>query len=158
MLSVDGRGEVGLVDEYTPPSLELLTEEFRGGGMDASEDIDMGMAKMEVTFKMNGYDIEIMKLWGVAQGTTVPIVARGALKNDDGVVTTLLHTMSARVTKMEQETWKAGEKSGVVITASLPYFKVTHGSTVVIEIDVKGSKRIINGVDQLAGMRTALGL
>lgn len=157
-LTVDGRGEIGAIDEYTPPTLEILTESLRGGGMDSEDVIDMGMAPLEVTFKMNGYDLETMALWGVGQGSTIPLTARGWLQDQDGTSTPIVHNMNGRITKMEQETWKSGEKSGVVFTVRTPYYKVTHGSTVITEIDIKGSVRIINGTDQLAAMRTALGL
>ncbi|WP_425641395.1 phage major tail tube protein [Marinomonas gallaica] len=158
MLTADGFGEVGLIDEYTPPSLEILTESIRGGGMDSEDAVDMGMAPMEVTFKMNGYHLDILKMWGLGEGTTKPLTARGWLQDEDGTNTALVHNMTARILKVEQDTWKAGEKSGVVITARLRFFKATHGSTVIHEIDVKGATRIIGGVDQLTGMRTTLGL
>lgn len=158
MLTVDGRGEVGAIAEYTPPTFEIITESMRGGGMDSESKIDMGMAALEPTFKMNGYDLEVMKLWGLGQGQTVPLTARGFLVDDDGVETPIIHNMTGRITKMEQETWKAGETSGVVFTVDANYFKITHGSTVTHEIDIKGAVRVVNGVDQLAGMRTVLGL
>ena len=44
-LFVDGRGYAGNVDELNLPKLALKTEEFRGGGMDAPIEIDMGMEK-----------------------------------------------------------------------------------------------------------------
>ncbi|MBJ7550733.1 phage major tail tube protein [Marinomonas ostreistagni] len=157
-LTVDGRGEVGAIDEYTPPTFEILTEEYRGGGMDSADDIDMGMAPIEVMFKMNGYDLETMALWGVGQGSSIPLTARGWLQDQDGVNTSIIHNMTGRITKMEQEAWKAGERSGVVFTVRPKYFKITHGSTVITEIDIKGSVRNINGTDQLAAMRSALGL
>lgn len=157
-LTVDGRGEIGAIDEYTPTVFEILTEAIRGGGMDSEDDVDMGMAPLEVTFKMNGYDLEVMSLWGLGQGSTVPLTARGWLQDEDGVNTPIIHNMTGRITKMEQETWKAGERSGVSFTVRPKYFKITHGSTVTHEIDIKGGVRMVGGVDQLAGMRSALGL
>jgi len=45
-LIVDGRGYAGKIEEYSAPDLTVSTEEFRGGGMDAPIDIDMGQEKM----------------------------------------------------------------------------------------------------------------
>lgn len=41
---------------------------------------------------------------------------------------------------------------------ALTYYKLEIDGRVIYEIDALGMKRVINGVDQLAAQRTALGL
>jgi P2 family phage contractile tail tube protein len=38
------------------------------------------------------------------------------------------------------------------------YYKLQHGDTVILEVDVINSKRIVNGVDVLADQRALLGM
>ena len=73
-LFVDGRGYAGKAEEVTPPKLTIKTEEFRGGGMDAPIDIDLGMEKMECQFILVDFDAELMKLFGLVDGNAVHCV------------------------------------------------------------------------------------
>ena len=84
-LFVDGRGYAGKAEEVTPPKLTIKTEEFRGGGMDAPIDIDLGMEKMECQFTLVDFDAELMKLFGLVDGNAVQVTLRGALCDDNSV-------------------------------------------------------------------------
>ncbi len=65
-LFVDGRGYAGNVEELTLPKLTMKTEEFRGGGMDAPIEVEMGMEKLECEFTLTRFDKEALKLFGLA--------------------------------------------------------------------------------------------
>lgn len=158
-LFVDGRGYAGDVEEFTPPPLNLLTEEMRNGGMDAPIDVEMGMEKMEANFLLTRYDAEILRLYGLAEGASVPLTARGSLKSEiDGSEKPLLLNMRGRVKSIDEGTWKAGEAAKLRVTLSLNYYKRTINGSVVHEIDVVNMVRIVGGVDQLAATRANLGL
>ena len=45
-LFIDGRGYAGKCDEVNPPKLNIKSEEYRAGGLDAPIPIDMGMEKL----------------------------------------------------------------------------------------------------------------
>jgi hypothetical protein len=155
---VDGRGYAGQAEEFNAPKLALKLEEFRAGGMDAPIDLDMGLEKMESDFTLVKYDSKVLALFGIANGSSVPFVAREALESFDGTVTPVIHTMRGRIKEMDAGSSKPGEKASLKITMSLTYYKLQHGSTVVQEIDVPNMKHIINGVDRLAAQRSALGM
>lgn len=157
-LFVDGRGYAGQVTEFNAPKLTLQTEEFRGGGMDAPIDITMGMEKLMCDFGLKAYDRDVLSLYGVTEGASVPLVAREALQSFDGTVTQVIHTMRGKITEIDPGTSKPGEGPELKITMSLTYYKMQHGDTVVHEIDVENMVRKINGVDALADMRSALGM
>jgi len=157
-LFVDGRGYAGKVDEVVPPKLTLVTEEHRAGGMDAPVELDMGMEKLEMDFSSAAFDVELLRLFGVAPGNEVPLTIRGALESEDGTVTPLIINVRGKYRELDMGTWKPGEKVPLKAMVSLKYYKLTHGQDVVHEIDVEGMTRIINGVDQLEGQRSALGL
>lgn len=157
-LFVDGRGYAGQIEELNPPKLALKVEEFRGGGMNAPVDLNMGMEKMETDFTLVKYDRDVLSLFGLAQGQTVPLVVREALESYDGTVTAVIHTMRGRIVEMDPGTSKAGDKPALMCKLSLQYYKLQHGDTVAQEIDVVNMVHVVNGVDQLAAQRAALGI
>src|SRR5918994_7664559 len=101
-LYVDGRGYAGDVDEFNAPKLTLQTEEFRAGGMDVPIDITMGMEKMTCDFSLKAYDKDVLALFGVKEGGTVPITIREALESYDGTVTPVVRTMRGKFTEIDE--------------------------------------------------------
>lgn len=157
-LFVDGRGYAGQLQEVNPPKLTLVTEEFRGGGMDAAIDLTMGMEKLTGDFTLISYDRDVLALFGVTEGASVPFTIREALESLDGTVTAVVHNMRGKITELDSGTHKPGEAVPLKVTISLTYYKQTHGGAVVHEIDVENMVRTINGVDALAAQRRALGM
>lgn len=157
-LMVDGRGYAGQVEEYTPPVLNLQTEDFRGGGMDAPVSITMGMEKLETSFALVAYDKDVLALWGVAQGKEFPMTVKGALESHDGTVKSVAHSMRGKIRSIDSGTWQAGQKPQLKITMDLTYYKLEHSSQVIHEVDVVNMIRTINGIDVLAEIRGALAL
>lgn len=157
-LFVDGRGYAGQIEEFNAPKLALVTEEFRAGGMDAPVELTMGMEKLEADFSLISYDRDVLSLFGVAEGQFVPFVAREALESFDGTVTPVVHTMRGKIREIDPGTSKAGDKPSLKVAMALVYYKLQHGDTTVIEVDVENMVRTINGTDALASTRAALGL
>ncbi|MEZ6854189.1 phage major tail tube protein [Halodesulfovibrio aestuarii] len=158
-LFVDGRGYAGDVLGYTPPKLAITGTEFRAGGMDTSIKLDTGMEALECSFSMNKHDEDILTQFGVAPGTDVPLIARGALQNygETGVIP-VAHTMRGRIISIEDSEWKGGEPSTITVSMTLTYYKREQGGKVLHEIDVINMVRKINGTDHLAEVRKALGM
>lgn len=155
---VNGYGYAGQVEEVNPPKLALKTEEFRAGGMEAPIELTMGMEKLEADFTLIAYDAKVLAAFGVAEGFTVPFVIREALESVDGTVTAVVHTMTGKIKSMDPGTSKPGEKTSLKISMALNYYSLNHGGTVVQEIDVENMIHVVNGTDQLAAIRTALGM
>ncbi len=76
-LFVDGRGYAGRVQEVTLPKLALKTEEFQMGGLDTPVQIDVGMEKLESEFTLSEYDPFVIKMFGIADNSFLPIPFRG---------------------------------------------------------------------------------
>lgn len=157
-LFVDGRGYAGQVEEFNPPKLTLQTEDFRAGGMDAPVKVTMGMEAMECDFSMKAYDRDVLSLFGVVEGASVPLVVREALESFDGTVTQVVRTLRGKITELDEGTSKPGESPMLKCTLSLTYYKMQHGDRVVHEIDIENMVRVINGNDALAAIRGALGM
>lgn len=155
---VDGRGYAGQVDEFNAPKLTLITEEFRAGGMDAAIDVNMGMEKLVADFSLKAYDANVLALWGVAEGQQVPFTLRESLESFDGEVKAVVHTMRGKITELDPGTSKAGEMPMLKAALSLTYYKLVHNGVTIHEIDVPNMVRIVNGVDALAAIRSALAI
>lgn len=157
-LFVDGRGYAGQVEEFNPPKLTLQTEDFRAGGMDLPIKITMGMDAMDCDFSLKAYDRDVLALFGVVDGASVPLVVREALESHDGTVTEVVRTMRGKITELDEGTSKPGTIPLLKVTMSLTYYKMQHGGRVIHEIDAENMVRVISGVDALLAMRAALGM
>ena len=157
-LFVDGQGYAGKVLELNPPKLVIKTEEYRAGGMDAPVDIDLGLEKLQADFTMGSVDGEILKRWGVIAAPAIPVSFRGALQSEDGTVKAAEIRMRGRIIEVDWGTWKPGERAQTkYMMTPRYYFASIHGQT-IHEIDIDRMVRIIDGVDQLAEQRAALGI
>lgn len=157
-LFADGRGYAGNVEELTLPKLTLKTEEMRNGGMDAPIEVEMGMEKLESEFTLTRFDRQALGLFGLASGNTVPLTIRGAIVSDDGKQSPVVVNLQGMIRELDPGSWKPGEKATLKFMVSIRYYRLTVDGAVIHEIDIPNMIRIIDGVDQLAPTRLALGL
>lgn len=155
---VDGRGYAGQTEDFNPPKLTLLTEDFRAGGMHASVELTMGMEKLEADFSLICVDPDILAKFSVVEGSQVQFTAREALESLDGTVSPFVHTMRGKIKQIDLGTSKPGEKTTKKVAMALTYYKLTHGARIVQEIDVINMVHMQEGVDVLEGIRGALGI
>ena len=156
-LFVDGRGYAGRVVSVTLPKLAVKTEEHRAGGMDAPVEIDMGLEKLEAGWTMSSVDADLLKRWGLAPGRTTPCVFRGALQSEDGAVKAVAATCRGLVREADYGDWKPGEKAELKIMMAVRRYRLDIDGETVHDIDVDNMVRIVDGTDQLAALRAALG-
>ncbi|MEN5094539.1 phage major tail tube protein [Pseudomonas protegens] len=157
-LFVDGISFQGDVPSLTLPKLTLKTEEHRVGGMDVPVELDMGMEKQEAGFTTTGVRRESLKLFGLADSSGFNGVFRGAFKGLKGKVTPVIVTLRGMLKEVDMGDWKSGDKAEIKHNVALTYYKLEVDGRLIYEIDALGMKRVINGVDQLAAQRSALGL
>jgi P2 family phage contractile tail tube protein len=60
-LFVDGVGFAGNAEEVQLPALNIIEEDFRAGGMDSPIGLDMGIEKLETSFKIAGFSSVVLK-------------------------------------------------------------------------------------------------
>lgn len=157
-VSVDGRGYAGDVEDFNAPKLTAKTEEFRAGGMNTPIKLNMGTDVMDCDFSLKSYDPDVLALFGLAEGQDVPLIFREVLESVDGTVTAVVHTVRGIVTEIDPGTSKAGETAVMKVTVNCRYYKLEHGSRVIHEVDPENMVMVVNGTDQLAQQRAALGL
>jgi P2 family phage contractile tail tube protein len=157
-LFLDGFGYAGNVDEYQPPALTVQVEDFRAGGMDSSVALDMGMEKLEASFKLSKIAAEALRLWGVGAGQTFALVVRGALEDLDGTVKAEVFIQRGTIRSIEFDAVTPGAKAGVTLTMDVREYSYSVDGVTIHDIDVLNMKRIVNGQDRLAAQRAAIGL
>lgn len=156
---IDGRGMAGLVDSATLPKPTPLMQEYSAGGMSAPIDIPMGgHEKLEAEVTLKGYQTDVLRMWSVTMGATIPLIIRGALVDDDGVTHAVAATMRGVIKELDFGEWKMGEEATLKIGMSLRYFKYEHDGNVLFECDPVNMVHVVDGVDQLAAQRLALGV
>lgn len=154
---VDGRGYAGRVDEVVLPKLTVKTEEHRAGGMDAPVEIDMGMEKLECELTFAEYDIELFRLFGLVDGNSVQITLRGAMQASDDAESIVVK-LQGSFRELDSGTWKAGDKATLKCMMAVRTYKLEIDGDEVVNIDVENMTRIINGDDQMASIRDAIGI
>jgi P2 family phage contractile tail tube protein len=154
---VDGVGHAGECDDWQAPKVSIKTEEFRGGGMLSSTEIPMGLDTLTASFSMLKFDEDVLSRVDLASGD-IGFTVREALEDSDGTVTQVKHVMRGRVKSYDPGTQKAGSLAPVSFTLALNYYRLEVAGAVVQEIDVVNMVYVVNGVDEFAAQRTALGM
>ncbi|MBA8757837.1 phage major tail tube protein [Wolbachia pipientis] len=154
---VDGRGYAGKIDEITLPKLTIKTEEYRAGGMDIPINIDMGMEKLEAELTFAEYDSELFRLFGLINNNAVSLTLRGGLQGSSDTESVVIN-LRGLFKELDFGSWKPAEKATLKCTVAANYYKLTIDGKELTEIDAENIIRKIDGVDQMASMRTALGI
>jgi hypothetical protein len=158
-LFLDGVGFAGRVTELTLPTISIATEEYRAGGLDAPIQIDMGMEALTCSFTLAEYDVDVMKVVGIYDQNAFQVTARGALqRNGDVAAVPIVCNLTGSITSFDPGALEAGSLTEATFEMAVRYYKLAIANEDIIEIDVENLKRIVNGVDQLESIRTALGL
>jgi P2 family phage contractile tail tube protein len=158
-LFVDGRGYAGKADLQLP-ELSVTTEEYAAGGMSGKIKLDMGLVEaLDCTFTLYEYSADILRQWGLVNGSAVVLVARGAMQGDTGADPIPIKvTMRGQVQTAGFGTWEAGSKTSLECTVNCRAYKLEVGGATVIEIDAERMIRNVDGIDQMAALRGAIGL
>ncbi|WP_174907004.1 phage major tail tube protein [Burkholderia diffusa] len=155
---VDGRSYAGRATSMTPPKLKLKTDDFRAAGMDAAVKVDQGMEPLEASFAMATMEYDVLKFFGLVDQGAFNGVFRAVFKDRSGKSKSVVVYLRGMLYEVDPGEWKPGDKVDAKFNVSCDYYKLEIDGAVVHEIDIFASKRVINGVDQLADVRKKLGM
>jgi P2 family phage contractile tail tube protein len=154
---IDGFGYAGRADEVTLPTLSLATEEHRAGGMDMPVEVDLGMEMMELSIVLSDYDESVIAGFGLL-GAGVPLRVMGAIQRQGEAAQSVVIQALGGLKSRDVGAWSVGGKQTTTLTYSLRKYSETINGIAAVNIDAENMVRVINGVDQLADQRAALGL
>ena len=156
---VDGRGYMGRVNELVLPKLTPKMREYTAGGLSATIDVPTGeIEKLESEVTLTGVDPDVIGLFGVTMGNATSLVFRGSTQSEDGSKGEVKVFQRGMIKELDWGSWKPGEDSNLKLATTLQYYRYEYNGRVLIEADPINYKLIVNGVDQLAEMRQALGI
>jgi len=154
---LDGYGYAGNVDAVQLPTLEVVKEDYRAGGMDGSVALDMGMSPMEADVTISSIEPKALATWGLGEGYLIKLIIRGAVESTDGNVEGIVAYLRGSIRSITFSEFTPGKPATVKITMDVREYKYTQNDTVVYDIDVVNSKRVIDGYDAIAWKRNLLG-
>lgn len=155
---IDGVSFAGEVPTLTLPKLTKKTDDYQGGGMSAPIEMGLGLEKLEAAWTTNGVRRESLKYFGLADQTACNAVFRAAYKGLKGSVKAVIVTLRGAVKEVDMGDWKPGDKAEIKHAMSVTYYKLEIDGRVMYEIDPLNMIQVVDGVDQLAEERSALGL
>jgi len=155
-LFVDGNRFVNEVTEVTPPKMALITEDYRGGGMDTAIEIETGLEKLEASFKVSRYDINALRHFGLAPSQQVSISVRGAY-SDDGRVVPVVFNMTGTWKEVDLGTMKTGEMPEINVMMALKRYTMEVDGQEVYHVDAEALSRRINGTETLSEIARIIG-
>jgi len=156
-LFVDGEGYLGLADEVQLPKLTVKTREVTSG-FQAPMELDLGqLEKLEGSITMLEYESKLLKTFGVLSGNPVTMTARGAIQAQGQEPVPVVVSLEGFFKEVDLGSWKDGEEAKLTMQYTAQKYKLTIGGESIYEIDLINDTRIINGKDQLASLRKAIG-
>lgn len=153
-LWADRESKLGQIGDITPPVPEAKREEMRNAGMIKSRNVHMGYNALEFSFKMPGFDPQILKLFGVRTGEDTPFMITGAHVDEDGTVHSAVLDIRGRLYKPDAGTWKGGDLPENSYAVDVNYYKLEIDGEEIYEISDFDFR--VGGVSQRQGIRNAL--
>lgn len=150
----DRVSKIGQASEITLPVPTEKMEEMRNAGMVMPIDIPMGYEKIESSFKLTGFDPQVIKLFGLAVGQEREFMVTGALAHEDGTIINATAFIRGRLMKADPGSWKPGEVGENEFQITLRYYRLEVDGEDLIEMtpfDVS-----TGGVSQTSSLRSAL--
>lgn len=155
---IDGLAYTGREMEMTPPALKFKMEDHRGGGMDGPVGIEMGIERLDFKLTLSEFTPDIMGVIGRIEADQSQIVFRGSQERG-ALARSVVCTMRGGFYSHDMGAMKPGGDGGsLTLEGTGSYYRYEIDGRVLTEIDLLNSVRIINGEDQLAARRAALGL
>jgi len=158
MIFNDGRAYLGEAMAFTPPKLVRKLEDHRSGGMDRPVKLDMGGEPLECEIVTSSPMRDLYAQYGGSiSGQMLRLM--GTYQNDEtGQLDAIEHVVRGRTEELDPGEQKPGEKTEQKTKLALSYYKMLWNGETLIEVDVINMIEIVDGVDQLALRRNALGI
>lgn len=160
-LFIDGNNWQGIVETFTLPKLARKLENYRGGGMNGSVGVDLGMddGALDVEWTIGGMESLVFRQMGMAKIDGVALRYAGSIQRDDTAEIQAVEVIiRGRHKELDSGEHKQGDNSTTKISTAVTYFKLTIAGEEICEIDLVNMIEVIDGEDRLEEHRQAIGL
>ncbi len=158
---VDGGSMVGVAQEMTLPKLTQKLIAYRGGGMMASVNVELGFddGALDMDMSVGGLVVNLLKKMGTMTADGMQLRFVGAYQDDStAVYKTCTIQTRGRFTEVDWGTAKVGEDTTHKYTLKNTYVKITVDGEVVLEVDALNMIWVVGGEDKMAALRKAMGM
>lgn len=158
VLSIDGFGYAGRVDNITPPKLTRKMEEYTAGGMEGPVEIDFGTELQELTFDCAEESAQILSAFGICDVAGINYRINAAAETDDEACTTnaIEIICRGRAKEIDPGSYQRGDKANMSVSVSVAYYKYSLNGITLVEYDPVNNILITGGVDRREKRRLAL--
>ncbi|AKG08078.1 major tail tube protein [Moraxella bovoculi] len=156
----EGNSYLGQTGEVTLPKLGRKLENWRGGGMNGSVKVDLGLSDdiTEFGWKLGGIDLTVLEQFATPTVSGLGLRFAGSYQQDDtGETTAVEIVVRGRHEEIDLGSAQSGEDTEVTIKTIWSYYKLTVNGKVVIEIDIPNMIENVNGKDMLSEHRKNIG-
>ncbi|MDH2564805.1 phage major tail tube protein [Acinetobacter nosocomialis] len=157
----EGNSYLGKIKTVVPPKLARKLEGYRGGGMNGTAFVDLGLSDdgLELELTLGGLDLITLRQFGMEKIDGVYMRFAGAYQRDDtGDYDSVEIIVRGRHEELDRGEATPGEDTEHKVKSKLVYYKEVINGVVEVEIDLLGFKENIGGVDRLEKQRNIIGI
>jgi P2 family phage contractile tail tube protein len=152
---LDGFGYLGIAQKATLPNPKIATTDFRGAGMEMPAAVDMGLEAMTADVTFAEYVPRLFDLLG----TRISMTLRPGERSETGESRPYVFTMDGLITAPSFDGLQSGKESMMKVEMAVDRLRVSVDGVAKWDLSNRpGAPRVVNGVDQLAGLRQAMGM
>lgn len=146
------------LSELALPALQEIFQDHHPGGSKVQVEIAVGIQKFTPTFKMTGWDPDLLVQFGLNSRSTNVFTAYGVIRNKrTGDAIEAKAIMEGRLGKVEAEAFKRGELQGHDYAINgLMRYELWFGGREKVFWDFFSTEWRLDGVDQNADERNIL--
>lgn len=128
------------IEEMKLPVLAEKTVDFTPGGATGETDVPLGVTdKLELPFKVLSHNPALDNLFGLPAGRRIPFTAVKSLFDDDSDDNRAIEVtidLKARLTKIDPENMKGGDKAGYDhVLSAVTWYQEVHDKEIIREFD-----------------------
>ena len=146
ILSVEGQGYAGIIDNVEWPKVARKAEEYRAGGMLGPVMLDLGQEAMELAFEASEQTSEMIAAYGACGLAGVKFRINASAESEmncDGHG--IEAVMTGRMKEIDFGSSKPGELQKTKYTVSLATIKYSIDGRTLFDIDFPNNINIVNG-------------
>ena len=148
---------LGVAKSITLPKLAFAGEEYRGAGMLAPIDTDMGLEKLEMESTYGGLVLGLLRQFGITNVAGAVLRFVGAYQSDDGSAAVAAElVVRGRHKEIDPGDAEAGKDTEWKVSSTLAYLRWTVNGVTEVEIDILNNVYLVGGVDRMAEIRAIL--
>ena len=147
------------IEDVKLPELEELTQNFHPGGAIGQVEVGgMGLKALEFTFKIKGWDPQVLSQFGVGSKNMLPYTFYGMVRDKNGNLPLEVKAIvRGRMTKVGMDNIKRGDLMGSDFAIrEVLHYELYFDKVEKYFYDFFGSDWRVDGVDQFADERTIL--